>query len=150
MIDWIFILILVLAIGLIVIQDQLIKRKDRLIAKYEGIMVRVEPILAAVVKAQEEYLKNKAPQHNWIMQETSNLQSVRSNRTGVTIIGATMINAIYIWFGTGADQDLYIRKYIDKDHFAEFPDYFIDSRSLDLPVNHLIAPATLGEWSDDC
>lgn len=57
--EWLYTLIILSALILIVIQDQLIKRKDRVIKEYEGIMVRVEPILAAVVKAQEEYLKNK-------------------------------------------------------------------------------------------
>lgn len=53
MIDWLFILILVLAIALIIVQDQLIKRKNRLISEYEKLMYRVEPILAMVVAAQE-------------------------------------------------------------------------------------------------
>ena len=59
MIDWLFILILVLAIGLIVIQDMLIKRKDKEIKVYVELMVRMEPILAAIIEAQEEALKTK-------------------------------------------------------------------------------------------
>ncbi len=59
MIDWLFILILVLAIGLIVIQDMIIKSKDRQIKVYVELMVRMEPILAAIVATQEEALKKK-------------------------------------------------------------------------------------------
>lgn len=61
MIDWLFILILVLAIALIIVQDQLIKRKNRLISEYEGIMIRVEPILEMVIALQEQAKKDKTP-----------------------------------------------------------------------------------------
>lgn len=53
MIDWLYILILVLAIGLIFLQEMLLRKKDRIISEYEKLMYRVEPILAMVVAAQE-------------------------------------------------------------------------------------------------
>jgi hypothetical protein len=59
MIDWLYILILVLAIGLVVIQEMLIRKKDRVISEYEKIMIRVEPILAMVVAAQEAARQNQ-------------------------------------------------------------------------------------------
>ncbi len=56
--DWLYIVILGLAIGLVIIQEMLIRKKDKVISEYEKIMIRVEPILAAIVKAQEEAIKN--------------------------------------------------------------------------------------------
>lgn len=53
MIDWLYILILVLAIALVVLQEILLRKKDKIISEYEKIMIRVEPILAMVVAAQE-------------------------------------------------------------------------------------------------
>lgn len=53
MIDWLYILILVLAIGLIFLQEMLLRKKDKIINDYEKLMYRVEPILAMVVAAQE-------------------------------------------------------------------------------------------------
>ncbi len=59
MIDWMFILILVLAIGLIVIQDMIIKSKDKTLKTYRELFILMEPILAAIVAAQEEALNKK-------------------------------------------------------------------------------------------
>lgn len=57
---------LVLCLVLIVYQDYLIKRKDRIIQQQGMLLVRVEPILAAMVAAQEEFrlkeLENKPEQ----------------------------------------------------------------------------------------
>ncbi len=66
MIDWLFFLVLVLFLVLIIYQDYLIKRKDRIIQQQGMLLVRVEPILAAMVAAQEEFrlkeLENKPEQ----------------------------------------------------------------------------------------
>ncbi len=56
---WLYIFILVLAIGLVVIQEMLLRKKDKVISEYEKIMIRVEPILAAVVAAQETARQNQ-------------------------------------------------------------------------------------------
>ncbi len=53
MIDWLYILILVLAIALVILQEVLLRKKDKVISEYEKIMVRMEPILAMLVAAQE-------------------------------------------------------------------------------------------------
>ncbi len=58
MIDWLYILILVLAIALIIFQDFLIKKKDKLINQQTLLLMRMAPILEAIIKAQEEALKN--------------------------------------------------------------------------------------------
>lgn len=59
MIDWLYIFILVLAIGLIGIQEMLLRKKDKVISEYEKIMIRVEPILDMVVAAQEAARQNQ-------------------------------------------------------------------------------------------
>ncbi len=60
MIDWLYILILVLAIALVILQEILLRKKDRIISEYEKIMIRVEPILAMVVAAQEAAKQNQS------------------------------------------------------------------------------------------
>jgi hypothetical protein len=59
MIDWLYIFILVLAIGLIFLQEMLLRKKDRIINEYVKLMYRVEPILAMVVAAQEAARQNQ-------------------------------------------------------------------------------------------
>ncbi len=59
MIDWLYILILVLAIALVVLQEILLRKKDRIISEYQKIMIRMEPILAMVVAAQEAAKKDQ-------------------------------------------------------------------------------------------
>lgn len=65
MIDLVYIIVLVLAGALIIIQDLAIKQKTRIINRYIELMLRAEPILEAVanaaIKAQEEQQKNKTP-----------------------------------------------------------------------------------------
>lgn len=60
MIDWLYIFILVLAIGLVILQELLIRKKDKVISEYEKIMIRVEPILAMVVAAQQVAKQDQA------------------------------------------------------------------------------------------
>jgi hypothetical protein len=54
MIDTLYILILLLSGLLLIVQELVIRSKDKIIKAQLELLVRCEPILAAIVKAQEQ------------------------------------------------------------------------------------------------
>ncbi len=59
MLDWVYIAILLLALALIILQDRELKAQLKLIKRQGALLIQVEPILVAIVAAQEEAKKNK-------------------------------------------------------------------------------------------
>ncbi len=58
MLDWVYIAILLLALALIILQDRELKAQLKLIKRQGALLIQVEPILVAIVAAQEEAKTN--------------------------------------------------------------------------------------------